>query len=635
MAKFKRSISLLLLVAVLISAVPVAVYATTEETQTDRPVTAAPYALAESPRYYGRSALELLGNPALLYAYDQLAAGIEKTEGEISVYNGQTAITANDVALVMDAYGRDYAHHFWLGNRYGVSYDSKTVYTVAPQYLMTGSTLKKARKEFEAEVDLILAGITEDMTEYEKELYLHDTLAARIIYQESSNAHNAYGALVEGIAVCEGYAEAFQYLLHRVGIQSFIITGDAGGPHAWNMVCIDGTYYHVDLTWNDQKSDLYHSYFNVSDDVIKKDHAINATAYALPSCTSMDAHFFAGKDTYLTEYTVESIAQLLQNNDLKVHVYIPDGCDTFLSWYYSNIRQIAQKAGVYAGFGYGYSQMGNELVIGIYYQTVKVTDSTGIAFYNDISLALQRCAAGAQLRLLDDLTGSLNINQQIVLDLNGFDIAGNLTANTPVTVLDSQTADYTVANGNGYGVISGTVAGASPMTGYVTVTESSGTSYHKVDVAMKSLSLKAKAVGLYYTGSFFYDEVVAENLAAFGTVLSTENTMPVADDSDAGCLYTTTANSTVLKNIMSKENTATANRKNAKTVIYGRAYLKFSDGTYLYSDVCASNLQTMVETVDAQLWNKLSAGQKETLMAMYQAYREEMETWNIPNLKNA
>ena len=86
---------------------------------------------------------------------------------------------------------------------------------------------------------------------------------------------------------------------------------------------------------------------------------------------------------------------------------------------------------------------------------------------------------------------------------------------------------------------------------------------------------------------------------------------------------------------MSKENTAAANRKNAKMVIYGRAYLKFSDGTYLYSDVCASNLQTMVETVDAQLWNKLSAGQKETLMTMYQAYREEMETWNIPNLKNA
>ena len=184
-------------------------------------------------------------------------------------------------------------------------------------------------------------------------------------------------------------------------------------------------------------------------------------------------------------------------------------------------------------------------------------------------------------------------------------------------------------------MITGTVTGASAMFGYVAIAETEGTSFHKVNVALQSLSLKAGPVGLYYTGSFSYDEVVAKNLSAYGTVLSAENAEPVADDSDASCLYTTTESSVLVKNIMEENNTAAANRASARKVVYGRAYLKLNDGTYLYSDVKASNLQTMVETVDEKAWSRLSNGQREVLLTMYRTYSDEMTTWDIPNLTNA
>lgn len=65
-------------------------------------------------------------------------------------------------------------------------------------------------------------------------------------------ARSEYGAMVNGWAVCEGYARAFQYLADKLDVISLFMEGDtAGGSHAWNMVWLDGNWYHVDVTWMD------------------------------------------------------------------------------------------------------------------------------------------------------------------------------------------------------------------------------------------------------------------------------------------------------------------------------------------------------------------------------------------------
>lgn len=73
---------------------------------------------------------------------------------------------------------------------------------------------------------------------------------------DAPHIRTAYGALVNGKAVCEGYARAFKCAMHRLGIDCIIVQGYAqsdGGlePHAWNYVRIDGSWYGVDATWND------------------------------------------------------------------------------------------------------------------------------------------------------------------------------------------------------------------------------------------------------------------------------------------------------------------------------------------------------------------------------------------------
>ncbi len=318
--------------------------------------------------YYCRSALATMPNSvALLYAYDQIVAGVEASLGEIKVYNDTDPITADEVRMVIDAYRRDHTEHFWFGNQYTMSYNSTSVLRVVPTYIMEGEALVQARLLFDAALESMVAGITDAMSEFECELILHDRLAGAVTYVDSDNAHNAYGALVEGKAVCEGYAEALQCLLHRVGIQSLIVLGSSVNPstgtpegHAWNMVRIDGKYYHTDLTWNDQGRMVYHAYFNQTDLVIREDHEITPTNFALPVCNAQTANYFVVKGGLLTEYNLDMIAELLKNNDLSVSLYLNVDVDTFIAWYREHISEIVKKVGVSGSYSYSMMGLGRE-----------------------------------------------------------------------------------------------------------------------------------------------------------------------------------------------------------------------------------------------------------------------------------
>ena len=83
------------------------------------------------------------------------------------------------------------------------------------------------------------------------------------------SSFSAYGVFVEEIAVCQGYALAYKLLCDRVGIECYMVTSDSMN-HAWNIVWLDGSWYHVDATWDDPSWDMPgrvdHTYLFRSDD---------------------------------------------------------------------------------------------------------------------------------------------------------------------------------------------------------------------------------------------------------------------------------------------------------------------------------------------------------------------------------
>jgi len=120
--------------------------------------------------------------------------------------------------------------------------------------------------------ELIAETCLPGMTDWQKALSVHEHIALYTVYDDSYEKFEGYDSLVYGSAVCSGYSLLYMDVMNRLGIPCQMIavpdTGDGEG-HGWNLVQLDGQWYHVDVTWDDPTSDIYgrvnHAYFLKTD----------------------------------------------------------------------------------------------------------------------------------------------------------------------------------------------------------------------------------------------------------------------------------------------------------------------------------------------------------------------------------
>lgn len=144
----------------------------------------------------------------------------------------------------------------------------------------------------EMNVQEIINKISKDsMTEVEKVRAVNDYIVANTAYTDQTNSspHSAYTVLAEHGGVCQGYALLAHSMLQKLGIETKYIVGYVGKEgHAWNLVKLDGQWYHLDTTWNDpvpdRKGAIRYQYFLVDDRTMAKDHTWIAEDY--PKATS-------------------------------------------------------------------------------------------------------------------------------------------------------------------------------------------------------------------------------------------------------------------------------------------------------------------------------------------------------------
>lgn len=214
----------------------------------------------------------------------------------------------------------DYAH--WsvvkmscIGN---TSHKSKGKYYYSlPLYFDYGSTAAEEKKTDDAISKFVKSVDTKKLTDYQIMKKVHDYICARTTYDydalefmNSSNvsdyyyAFSAYGALVRGKCVCQGYALAFYRICKELGYNCrFACSDPYEGCHAWNLVQLDGKYYFVDCTWDDAKDDnKTYDYFLVDYDDLRagdsdnNEHTLDPTYY--------DNKYFDTK--YRTKFATDS-----------------------------------------------------------------------------------------------------------------------------------------------------------------------------------------------------------------------------------------------------------------------------------------------------------------------------------------
>ena len=176
----------------------------------------------------------------------------------------------------------NHPEHFFASSLSYAQYSNNTFAYVVAAYNGGYETAMKKHGEFydAAQKILCLFRRDEDLTDLETALLIHDYLAANYEYDDAfatgDDMYTAYGLLVNGTAVCQGYAEAFAYLAMEMGINCGLCSSETMN-HAWNIIEIDGVEYHLDVTFDDPIYDrggpVYHTNFLLSSDALKaNDH---------------------------------------------------------------------------------------------------------------------------------------------------------------------------------------------------------------------------------------------------------------------------------------------------------------------------------------------------------------------------
>ena len=190
----------------------------------------------------------------------------------------KTEINVADYELNEDEVGQVYAmlfyseaELFYIDGRYSFTryQGSSVVRTIRPVYPENVDEIPAQLAEFHELADEIIAQVDPSFSEWEKVAFVHDYVALHYDYDHDLEIYDAYGMLKTGIGVCQAYSLLTRYLLRKLGVECECVSS-AELNHEWNVVKIDGHWYHMDVTWDDRDDkgfygQVSHEFFLSSD----------------------------------------------------------------------------------------------------------------------------------------------------------------------------------------------------------------------------------------------------------------------------------------------------------------------------------------------------------------------------------
>lgn len=419
--KFKRALSLVLSVLTVLSVMTV---------------------FTMSPAAYDRTALKRY----LSDAFSNCTAEID-----VSSYH----VSDDDLYQIVFL---EVPEHFCFGE-YGYLTDGTYVTKIRPKYTMTADKCRDVVSKCNSAAQFLLRDLAgSHLSDVEKALVVHDRLAAwcQPRYNETVSPvdYTIEGSLVNRHSVCDGYADAYIFLLSKLGIECIKCSSDAL-RHSWNIVTINGKKYYVDVTWDDKAYDVYgrvyHENFMLSYSALKSNH------------TASDFDTSPSDTTYENYFWKKSIAEIQY-------------CDGKL-WWFNNFDNNLYK----------YTSGKSEKVLTVsdkwsnYVMTIndmKCTNATALAsdsgnlYYSDAK----------HIYKLNGNSGEAVYNESSSLNIIGFTIVyGNFyidrsatISSTPTSRNNAVTAPVPGSTSTGGSTTGGSTAGGSTTGGSTTGGSSTG-----------------------------------------------------------------------------------------------------------------------------------------------------------------
>ncbi len=167
-------------------------------------------------------------------------------------------VSKDEIVSLVNTFLNSHPEFFYVDKISYVSLSNGLVRRLIFTYRYDETTMDTMRAAYAAAIRQACAQVDPDrMNASQISVVIHDYLASVCDYQREAVTdsttdmrYTAYGALVEGKAVCQGYALAYQDIMNTLGVPCTMVASDAMN-HAWNLVKAGDTYFHVDVTWDD------------------------------------------------------------------------------------------------------------------------------------------------------------------------------------------------------------------------------------------------------------------------------------------------------------------------------------------------------------------------------------------------
>lgn len=187
-------------------------------------------------------------------------------------------------------------------------YEDSTLLKMKPVYLFEKNKIKEHQIAMTARVEK-LTRVVKEKNDLEKEQYIHDFICENVTYDKLKKqySHEILGPLGQGVGVCEGIAKSVKILCDQLSIPCIIAISENNPQklikyrHAWNVIRINGVWYHLDATFDNTlgKKEIRYDYFNLDDKGIYKDH--EPVIYKVPTCIEGDHFYYKEKKLSFTK----------------------------------------------------------------------------------------------------------------------------------------------------------------------------------------------------------------------------------------------------------------------------------------------------------------------------------------------
>lgn len=255
-------------------------------------------------KYTGR---EIISHPYSYYTlddkhkklYDKLVSAMLDCDSKIQ-FDSDENISFEELFDTYQLIYNDENRLFYISPTIEYVSDKTTgnISSMKVNYTYSKEEIRSMQAEIDRETDKILSMITPEMNDYDIVKLFHDYIIVNCTYDsDAKNPNSIYGTLVEKDALCQGYSQSFTYLCSLAGIDSFIVLGVANEPHMWNVVKMDGDYYHVDLTWDDpdrakSPDSVRYDYFGLTDDRIRELRQFDDYDYEIPEAKGTKYQYY-------------------------------------------------------------------------------------------------------------------------------------------------------------------------------------------------------------------------------------------------------------------------------------------------------------------------------------------------------